>query len=321
MSLSRLWIINYQTCDLLARTCRKKGRLVGTSEVKQIMDKIKEKICRSCRRNKPVDDFYENKFSPDGRYAFCKICFDQFAAKLKERERSAAPLNKICEKCGKTRLIEEFEHQPDNSGAQDRWCKGCRQQFNELKPRKSEKEMKPAPQTSKPQAPKPVQPPVQQTTPIPAPESADHEAINPELLQAPHRAQEPEDDFDFIEFLLESHDLEKKTALEKLQIPKQIIKIKARKRVCNGCGKTEDIDQVEKNTVIPVHAWFCDYCSEREAKRLVRKGIIVQDYWGREFKVKKIISSNLVMGVLKNKDGKWGKRTLQIYGSWNTLKD
>lgn len=33
--------IDYQTCDLLARLCRKEGQLVGTSKVKQIVKKIK----------------------------------------------------------------------------------------------------------------------------------------------------------------------------------------------------------------------------------------------------------------------------------------
>jgi predicted RND superfamily exporter protein len=33
--------IDYQTCDLLARLCRKEGQLVGTSEVRQIVNKIR----------------------------------------------------------------------------------------------------------------------------------------------------------------------------------------------------------------------------------------------------------------------------------------
>ncbi len=102
-----------------------------------------------------------------------------------------------------------------------------------------------------------------------------------------------------------------------MQIPKQTIKIKARKRICNGCQKTEEIDQVEKNTVIPAHAWFCDVCRQHSNKRWVRKGTIVCDYWGREFKIKKIISSDLVLGVLKDKNGKWESNPLKIYGNWN----
>jgi len=118
--------------------------------------------------------------------------------------------------------------------------------------------------------------------------------------------------------LLENQLLEKKTALEILKVPKQITKIKARKRICNGCGKTEEIDQVEKNTIIPVHAWFCDFCQQRETKKRVRKGTTIQDYWGREFKIKKIISNDLIMGVVKNKEGKWGKKSIKIYGNWKT---
>lgn len=209
------------------------------------------------------------------------------------------------------------EHSPIpyhvDSDAKDDWCKDCRQQQNNLKKQPAEKEKKtgrlaqkikkPKPRNLPPpknKVQKPVQEPEQKATPKPVYESADQPA------------QEPVDDFDFIEYLLENQ------ALKKLQMPKQITKIKVRKRICNGCGKTEEIDQVEKNTVIPVHAWFCDFCQQREAKRRVRKGITVQDYWGREFKIKKIISSNLVMGILKNKNGKWEKRPLKIYGNWET---
>jgi hypothetical protein len=251
-----------------------------------------EKTCRRCRNVKPVDDFYENKYSPDGRYAFCKVCFDQFAQKLKEKEKEKASAPKIIKQ------------------------KPCDLPEKERKAPKSIQE--------------PVSKPVQKTTPEPALETGDEkrtrkpeqeQARKSEQPQAPERVQEPADHFDFIEYLIENQALEKKAALEILKIPKQITKITARKRICNGCGKTEEIDQVEKNTVIPVHAWFCDFCKQRETKRRVRKGTTVQDYWGREFKVKKIISNDLAMGVLKNKNGKWEKRSLKIYGRWETSKD
>ena len=260
------------------------------------MNNIKEKACKKCQKVKPVNDFYENKYSPDGRYAFCKVCFDQFAQKLKDKKPDL-PAQKI---------------------------------------KKTKSPDLPAPKTKKPPPPdlsekkrkakKPVPESVQKTTiePISEPalkppdKPAQKQSQKSEQAPEPEQIQKPADDFDFIEYLLENQGVEKKAALEKLQIPKQITKIKARKRVCNGCGKTEEIDQVEKNTVIPVHAWFCDYCTQRETKRRVKKGTTIQDYWGREFKVKKIISNDLVMGVVKNKDGNWGKKILKIYGNWKT---
>ena len=104
------------------------------------MSNIKEKACKSCRKVKPLDDFYENQYSPDGRYSFCKVCFDQFAIKLKEMEKASAPLNKICKKCGKIRLIDAFDDHPDTPDAKDDWCKNCRQQQDHLKKQQAKKE-------------------------------------------------------------------------------------------------------------------------------------------------------------------------------------
>ncbi|MCD6584822.1 MAG: hypothetical protein J7K96_03570 [Desulfobacteraceae bacterium] len=271
------------------------------------MTQINEKACKSCRKVKPHDDFYENQYSPDGRYAFCKVCFDQFAQKLKEKEKASAPLNKTCKKCGKTRLIDAFDDYPDTPDGKDDWCNDCRQQHDNLKKQLAKKEQKQGPQAPKIKKVKPRDPTLKKS-------NAQKPVQEPEQKPTP----EPVDDFDFIEYLLETQALEKNSALEKLKSPKQKTKIKLRKRICNGCGKTEEIDQVEKNTVIPAHAWFCDFCRQREAKRRVRKGITIQDYWGREFKVKKIINNHLVMGILKNKNGKWEKRPLKIYGNWET---
>ncbi len=303
------------------------------------MSDIKEKACRRCRKVIPVDDFYENKYSPDGRYAFCKVCFDQFAQKLKEKENSPAPQNKTCEKCDTLRLIDEFDDHPDNPGTQSDWCKECRQPHDDLKKQVTETEKKPdlPPPKATQQTPrdlpdkkskkkKTTPEPLRKATPEPVPElmpqPTDKPAPEKSLELEPEPASEQTramaDEFDYIEHLLETQALEKMAPYKKLPIPKQITKIKARKRICNGCGKTEEIDQVEKNTIIPVHAWFCDLCRQRTTKRLMRKGMTVHDYWGREFKIKKFISSDMVMGILKNKNGNWEKRPLKIYGNWKT---
>jgi hypothetical protein len=298
------------------------------------MNDIQEKACKKCQKVKPAENFYENKYSPDGRYAFCKVCFDQFAQKLKENK--PVPLNKTCKKCSKPKPLNAFDMHPDNSDVKDDWCKECRWATAQLKKLKAEKSDKKESDllASKIKQPKPVdlpitenkpqEPkhnPVQKTIPEPAqkplPELSDktlpeHPQQNPENKQI----HDQTDDFDFIEHLLDTQALEKKLLHETLQIPKQITKIKSRKRICNGCGKIEEIDQVEKNTVIPVHAWFCNFCQQRGARRWLKRGMTVQDYWGREFKIKKIISNDLVMGVVKNQNGKWDKKPLKIYGNW-----
>ncbi len=254
------------------------------------MSHIIEKSCKRCHKVKPVDEFYVNKYSPDGWYAFCKVCFDQFAQKLKENEKASAPEIKEPKPCD---IPEKKRKEPESV------------QKPELKPLQKA----------------PPEPADKKRVRIPEQKPAQEQARKSKQTPAPEQVQEPDDHFDFIEYLLENQALEKKAVHEILQIPKQITKIRARKRVCNGCGKTEEIDQIEKNTVIPVHAWFCDFCKQRKTKRRLRKGTTVQDYWGRKFKIKKIISNDLAMGVLKNKNGKWEKRSLKIYGNWETLKD
>ena len=277
------------------------------------MNDIKEKTCRKCGHLKAAEDFYENKYSPDGLYAFCKVCFDQFAEKLKDKKSPPADLNKACEKCGKIRHIEAFKSDADTPDFKKNWCRKCRRQYDILKKKKAEN-AKQVPPLAK-QAPKQRQP----ATP-----EKKKESIKPAAVKDPKPAKKTppstSDDFDYIEYLVENQALKKKLEREILQIPKQTTKITARKRICNGCQKTEEIDQVEKNTVIPVHAWFCDVCRQRSNKRWVRKGTITCDYWGREFKVKKIISNDLVLGVLKNKNGKWETKSFKIYGDWKTPK-
>lgn len=297
------------------------------------MNTIQEKACKKCHQTKPADDFYENKYSPDGRYAFCKVCFDQFSKKLTDKIHSSAPSTKTCKKCGKLRLIKEFDDFPDNPDSKNDWCKECLKQPEVIKPQLDKKETKPGEPTPKIQRSEPRDLPEKESKPKkpvlkPNLETADNPTQEqtlkpeplaeqlPEQMLTPEPPQEVGDDFDFIEHLLETQALEDKLANKILQIPKQITKIKSRKRVCNGCGKIEEIDQVEKNTVIPAHAWFCDFCQKTGAKKRLRKGMTIQDYWGREFKVKKIISDDLVMGVVKKHDGKWEKKSLKIYGNW-----
>lgn len=286
------------------------------------MTHITEKICRKCRQLKPSDAFYENKYSPDGLYAFCKDCFDRFAQKLKEKESASAPLKKTCANCGKIRLVDEFAIDPDTPEAQIDWCQHCRKQHETFK-KKTAPPQAPHSQTTPPRKQKKRKSTEKSVNKPATGQTAKHSAHSkpfeaPAQIPRAEIVEEPADDFDYIEYLLERQALEEKLATDVLNVPKKITKIKARKRICNGCGKTEEIDRVEKNTVIPVRAWFCDICRQRSARRWVRKGTTIQDYWGREFKIKKIISNDLVVGVVKNSNGKWDKRSLKIYGNWKT---
>lgn len=116
------------------------------------MNDIKEKACRKCGHLKPAGDFYENKYSPDGLYAFCKVCFDQFAEKLKDKKSPAPTLNKACEKCGKIRHIEAFKSDADTPEFKKNWCAKCRRQYDLVKKKKAET----AKQTPRPANPAPT---------------------------------------------------------------------------------------------------------------------------------------------------------------------
>lgn len=40
-------------------------------------DQMQVKKCTKCNEVKPLNDFEENQYSPDGRYLICKVCFDK----------------------------------------------------------------------------------------------------------------------------------------------------------------------------------------------------------------------------------------------------
>lgn len=218
-----------------------------------IMTDTLQKTCNNCDKTRPAADFYENPFSPDGLYSFCKSCFDEFVGQ-------GAPEGKIPVP---PPLSDEKSETPDT------------------------------PETTTPH---------RKTAPAPSPQLP------------PSTAKE----FDFIKAMIGPSEAEKRMGFELLQFPRQITKIPLRKRICSGCGKVEAIDEVEKHTVVPVHAWFCGLCRDRGVRRRVIKGMTVHDYWGREFTVKKWVSREMVLGVLKNKEHPWNKKKQKIYGSWET---
>lgn len=235
-----------------------------------------EKKCKSCGQTKAASEFYENPFSPDGLYAFCKPCFDRFAKKLPAKTPEPQP--------GPAR--ERFLEPPSGTAE-------AAIEINAL-------------QTQN--APKPE--------PSPAPAETPASDPNTEPALAPATPVPPIEDFDFIGHLLENATAEQNAREIKGSHPRQINKITPRRRICAGCGKVEDIDEVEKNTVIPVHAWFCGWCRDRGIRRRVIKGMRVFDYWGREFIVKKYLNPDAVLGAPKSKTFPGHRKSLKIYGAW-----
>jgi len=91
-------------------------------------------------------------------------------------------------------------------------------------------------------------------------------------------------------------------------------------RRCNGCKKIEPVDKVPSVPPKPVQAWFCKDCMNNKTHTYAGKGYLVHDFWGRVYKVSKILNNELVLGVVKKGDGRWSTRKFKIYGRWLTQK-
>ncbi len=91
-------------------------------------------------------------------------------------------------------------------------------------------------------------------------------------------------------------------------------------RKCNGCKKVEPVGKVPKVPPKPVQAWFCKGCISKKMHTYAGKGYLVYDYWGRVYKVSKVMDNERVRGVVKKGDGSWSTRKFNIHGRWLTKK-
>ena len=46
---------------------------------------MKTKICSKCKQEKPVTDFYRNKWCPDGYYYQCKVCKSEYSKAYRQK--------------------------------------------------------------------------------------------------------------------------------------------------------------------------------------------------------------------------------------------
>ena len=91
-------------------------------------------------------------------------------------------------------------------------------------------------------------------------------------------------------------------------------------RKCNGCKKIEPVEKIPLVPPQPVHAWFCEKCINNKRFQYVGKGYLVYDYWGRIYKVTRVLNKDVIQGVVKKKNGKWSNRKFNIHGRWITKK-
>jgi hypothetical protein len=91
-------------------------------------------------------------------------------------------------------------------------------------------------------------------------------------------------------------------------------------RKCSGCKKVEPVGKAPLVPPKPVQAWFCKDCISKKTHTYAGKGYLVYDFWGRVYKVSKIVDNEVVRGVVKKGDGSWSTRKFNIHGRWLTKK-
>ena len=91
-------------------------------------------------------------------------------------------------------------------------------------------------------------------------------------------------------------------------------------RKCSGCKKVEPVGKAPLVPPKPVQTWFCKDCTSKKTHAYAGKGYLVYDFWGRIYKVSKVLDNERVIGVVKKGDGSWSTRKFSIYGQWLTKK-
>lgn len=100
------------------------------------------KTCRSCGREKSVDEFYRSPAYKDGRVPNCKPCVREYDKELMARPKVApATGKKRCCRCQKLKETGEFHARARNADGLRSECKECtREQEHSYRNRYPEKE-------------------------------------------------------------------------------------------------------------------------------------------------------------------------------------
>ena len=97
------------------------------------------KWCPDCSYAKPLDEFYVNRSSPDGRTRYCKPCIkvrcaetrdrqtrgQQIAPDQRRRRRLPPRTEKRCPRCGETKSLAEFGKNRSNTSGLAAYCRPC----------------------------------------------------------------------------------------------------------------------------------------------------------------------------------------------------
>ena len=102
--------------------------------------KIKTKICRKCKKEKPLSEFYKHETSKDGYRGYCRECHYK---KMKEYVYKNKKINKyrdyenellsgktkICSRCKKEKLLVKFYKDKSKKDGYRSYCKECHNNY------------------------------------------------------------------------------------------------------------------------------------------------------------------------------------------------
>ncbi len=300
------------------------------------MNEKNEKKCTRCNIVKPLNEFYINNVSPDGRYLWCKECFDSYSARREpekitgevvkiqsshsdKTQKFIEPVAKRCVGCKETKLIKYFPKDTRSDDGIGAYCKACHAKIDRIsetveyvKAGKAARKKKPAPK-------KHLEVPITEKRCIkcnqvkPVSEFYGQSGLKDGLsYQCRTCLREYKERY--------QKALERQVEQEQLRRRKLPVQPVPKERKCNGCGKIEPNDESERTSMFPVHAWFCEECEKNKTNVYIKKGSFVYDLVGREYKVTKVLTDELVKGVFKKDDGRWSRQKVNIYGNWKTKK-
>lgn len=83
------------------------------------------KICRKCKEEKPLNEFFKKKKSKDGYDNICKKCASVYWLKPKEVEDGY----KKCTKCGEIKEKDKFSKRTSTKSGLRSICKDCDKKY------------------------------------------------------------------------------------------------------------------------------------------------------------------------------------------------
>lgn len=95
-------------------------------------EKVETKICKKCKKEKPLEEFRKAPQNRGGHHGTCKTCFNKRARELYRLKLPKLPLPdydknpfKPCSKCKKTKHLSEFPCDRRKRSGRGSWCSAC----------------------------------------------------------------------------------------------------------------------------------------------------------------------------------------------------